>query len=139
MSETASSGNWFAHLMASISQGAASVFHQAVAAESNIASWSTSPVVGALVNEGLSVAQSFASRMGVPAAAVNLVASDVLGAMHSMASSDSTVNSGAGIPAAAATPTPPAVATPDAETAPAVAAATTPEAPAAELAAAATS
>lgn len=116
MSTTTSSGgasDFFSHLVTSIAHGAALVYHQVVAAESNIANWTTSnPTVAPLIQMGLSAANSFASRMGVPTGAISLAAEDIQSALGSMAALDTTVTSGtATVPAvtpgpAAAPPAP---------------------------------
>lgn len=97
-----SGGGFFTGLLAAIEHGANTVYHEVVAAEPDVTKWTTAhPEVGELIGQGLNASISFASRLGVPGAAIaSLAIEDITAALKGKAAGDATVQSGAPAPPA---------------------------------------
>ena len=94
---------WFEHQWTALRHGAASVYHEAVALESDVTKWTVdNPQIGALVDEGLALADDYLTRyagaLGLPLPAISLVGHDMVAALKAIAAADATVPSGGPVP-----------------------------------------
>jgi len=79
---------------AAVANGAALVYHQALATGAPVASWEVGhPVIGDLVQQGLGYATDALSRFGVPVGSIAVIGEDVLAALKALAAADATVPS----------------------------------------------
>lgn len=86
--------NWFEHGISAIKLGAATVYHDVVAIETDVTEWKQDhPEIWQLVEKGLTYAVSLLTRTQVPVAALSLVAEDVLAALKQMGAADATLPS----------------------------------------------
>jgi hypothetical protein len=83
----------FHDLLAAAERGAASVYHAVLATGADVLSWQENPIVGALVQTGVSTANSMLMRAGVPPTLLTVVDEDVHAALKALAAYDSTVPS----------------------------------------------
>jgi hypothetical protein len=83
----------FAELIAAAEAGAASIYHDIIAAGQMIAAWESSPVIAPLVATGVSLANDMLTRVGANG---SVITSDVTSALKLIAAKDPTVTSGSG-------------------------------------------
>lgn len=77
-----------------IHNAAGSIYHQAVVVEQDVAVWTASPDVKALVDDAVTLVEGVLTAHGIPVPALVLVAKTLFGALGTMAASDATITSG---------------------------------------------
>lgn len=91
---TASTG-FFTGVASAIIHGAASVYHEILTIEDDVTKWTANnPALIPLMTYALDLANSYASRLGIPTYAISLILEDILAALKLMAANDPTVGSG---------------------------------------------
>lgn len=91
---TASTG-FFTGVASAIIHGAASVYHEILTIEDDVTKWTANnPTLIPLMTYALELANSYASRLGIPTYAISLILEDILAALKLMAANDPTVGSG---------------------------------------------
>lgn len=82
----------FTDFLAAIEHGAASVYHQVLATGSEVAAWGSNIAVAPLLSVGASVANAALDRVGLSGVA-NVIETDVLTGLKTLAAADPTVPS----------------------------------------------
>jgi hypothetical protein len=83
------------YIVKAAEHGAATVYHDIVAAEGDVSMWAADhPEVGPLVEAGTAYAMNFLRATGVPVPAIETAAGAVMAALKAMAANDGDVQSG---------------------------------------------
>ena len=84
----------FGHFLAAVRLGAASIYHQVLAIESDVAAWTSSPAVAPLVQDAVTLVTGLLTSHGIPIGAIEIAGKAILAAMAQTAANDVTVKSG---------------------------------------------